>query len=97
MRVAKGEAPPRPFRSAVLPADVLETIGARLAELGPDPEAVRSFFDRLLSVEKDDFAGKLPDWAAERYKDRLKRLTKLTSKMREERLDALREAEIPGL
>ena len=97
MRVAKGDAPPRPFRSEVLSPDVLETIGIRLAELGPDPEAVRSFFDGLLSVEKDDFASKLPAWAAERYKDRLKRLTALTSKMREERLDTLREAEIPGL
>jgi hypothetical protein len=97
MRVAKGEAPPRPFRSAVLPPDVLETIGARLAELGPDAEAVRAFFDGLLNVEKADFAEKLPAWAGERYKDRLKRLTKLTSKMREERLGALREADIPGL
>lgn len=96
-RVAKGEAPPRSFRSEVLPADVMETIAVRLAELGPDSEAVRSFFDDLLNVEKADFAAKLPAWAAERYKDRLKRLTALNDQSRKERLQSLEEAEIPGL
>jgi hypothetical protein len=99
IRVAKGEVPPRPFRSQVLPADDVERVATRVASLGSDPDGVRAFFDALLGhVEKTtDFADRLPDWAGERYKDRLKALTALNDQSRKDRLQSLEVAEIPGL
>jgi len=102
LRMAKGELPPRPFRSIVLSDDFRAHIAARLKELGPDPAGVRAYFDGLMERLKADAEPSseldaAPAWMRERIEERVVEDARFARESADLRLRRLAEAEVAGL